>query len=265
MTKLAVFTIVLDGIYFLPAQFFTLSRLSFDIDWHWYIVEGAAANTGSTKWCRPQQPRLSKDGTTEFIRSLAGHPRIHIDQREYWPGGKDEMVNAALAHIKEPSVLLQCDADEMWTPEQIEKICAIFATTDATQLLFDCVFHVGPNLVITSKNTYGGRRGEWARAFRFEPGMTMRHEPPILTSPNGRIQTARIMPNEETRKRGLVFHHYAYCFESQVKYKEAYYGYSDAVFHWTRLQNHQGPWPVKLRDYLHWSDDDATVDRLHQI
>jgi len=258
--KLCIFTLVLDGMPFIPAQFFTLSRLSFNIDWHWYIVHGAAANTGSTNWCQRQEPRLSKDGTTEFLNALKGHPRITIIESKWFPGGKDEMVNAALEKIKGPCALVQMDCDEMWETWQIERIHHMFETDPVGDyMLFDCVFYVGLNIVTTMRGAYGQNWGEWKRAFRFTPGQKMRHEPPMLTgeSPKG-------WQNEATLAAGLCFHHFSYCFEHQVAYKAAFYNYPSAVEGWKRLQENT-VWPVKhLKDFLPWVDEYAGADLLNK-
>lgn len=100
---LHIFTIVLDGMPFLPIQFSTFNRL--DFPWTWHVVEGAAANVRDTGWCQPQDPRLSQDGSKEFLDSISRHPRVKIYRSPWWPQGKTEMVNAAVAAIKEPCLL----------------------------------------------------------------------------------------------------------------------------------------------------------------
>ena len=92
--KLHVLTIVLDGMPTLPAIFFNLNALK--LDWTWHVVEGAAANTNCTKWCAQQQPRLSLDGTSEFLDMISRHPRVKLYRKPWWAGGKVEMVNAPL-------------------------------------------------------------------------------------------------------------------------------------------------------------------------
>jgi hypothetical protein len=59
-----------------------------------------------------------------------------------------------------------------------------------------------------------------------------------------------------------VFDHYAYAIENQVRFKERYYGYRDAVKHWRKLQSHPGPWPVKLKEFLPWVDDRVMAVRI---
>jgi hypothetical protein len=264
--KLAIVTIVLDGMPFLPMQLACFNRLR--CDWHWYISHGAADNTHDTAWCKKQHPRLSSDGSTKFLAELRGHPRISIYEKPLWDG-KTEMVNAGLPNITEPCVLMQIDVDELWTPEQIDTIVEVFENDGrgkASEMRFFCRYFVGPNIVTVGENCYGNNPGEWIRVWRFEPGMRfLKHEPPVMNH----ITDGCSVPREDTRNgwkgcEGVVFDHWAYVFESQVAYKERFYGYTDAVKHWKRLQAHPGPWPVKLADFLPWCDQRAQADRLHK-
>lgn len=255
---LRIFTIVLDGMPFLPWHLNVFNRLK--IDWQWLIVEGAAENSGSTSWCQRQQPRLSRDGTTEFLAGLKSHPRIKVWQRQWWAGGKDVMVQTALDSITEKCVLMQIDADEIWESDQLATIVDAFEDAQVGAMRFDCLYHVGPNIRTTGVNSYGANKGEWLRAWRFRPGMKMRHEPPTLHGNEGLVT----IENFDTLLLGLRFTHFAYCFEEQVRFKEQFYGYKNAVEHWQRLQRHPGPWPVKLKDYLPWVDADATADLIGQ-
>jgi cellulose synthase/poly-beta-1,6-N-acetylglucosamine synthase-like glycosyltransferase len=122
--KLHIVTIVLDGMPTLPALFFNFNALK--VDWHWTIIEGAAANTSCTYWCNKQAPRLSEDGTHEFLQMISSHPRVRIVSTVFWPGGKVQMFNHALDQIKEEGVLLQCDADEVWQAWQLDRLVDAF-------------------------------------------------------------------------------------------------------------------------------------------
>lgn len=260
IVKLHIVSIVLDGMPFLPMQLATLNRLDTKlVDWHWQISEGAAANTGSTKWCQPQKPRFSYDGSAELLRSWLEHPRITIRGRQFWPDGKDEMFNSALTQITDPCILLQMDIDELWTAEQLETLVGFFNAYDQIKsAYFLCRYFLGPNIVITSLDTYGNRPGEWLRAFRYEPGTKfLSHEPPVM---EGRIDP--FATREQTQEVGLVFDHWAYVFEKQVAYKERFYGYRNAVAYWRRLQENTN-WPVTdLQRFLPWVGPGVTADRL---
>jgi hypothetical protein len=257
--KLKIITIVYNGMPFLPMQLNCFNQLS--LDWEWLVVEGPAANVNCTSWCKPQPPGHSNDGTHEFLMSLTNHPRVFYSWRLMWDGGKVEMCNRALATITEPCVLLQIDADELWSAEQIEKIFRLISSPgqiDAAN--FYCRYFLGPNIVTVGDNCYGNNPGEWARAWRLYPGMKfVRHEPPVLNRPPYMVQS-----RVGTKIMDLVFDHWAYYFEKQVAYKESFYGYKNAVAQWKRLQVHPGPWPVKLKTFLPWVDDRAQADLLHK-
>lgn len=256
--KLHLFTIALDAMPFITTQLAMFNRLK--CDWKWSVAEGAAMNIHDTAWCKPQPPRLSNDGTTEFLNSLRGHPRIRVVQNTSWRG-KVEMVNACVAQFDEPGILMQVDADEIWLPDQLESVLHFFkAYPEIQSAKFFCRYFVGNNIIITSRNTYGNNTNyEWLRAWRYTPGMTYsRHEPPVLNGATGLCATC-----EQTEEVGLVFDHYGYVNENQVAYKERFYGYRDAVKHWKRLQENK-EWPVKLKNFLPWIKDEATADLLHK-
>lgn len=257
--KLCLFTIVLDGMRFLPAQFYTFNRLR--IPWMWYVVEGAAANVADTSWCCRQSPRLSNDGTTQFMDELSrSHPNVKHFPKAWWEGGKVQMCNRALEAIHEPCVLMQMDADEMWTAEQLERIVAKFEHSNIAAARFYCNYFVGPNIVTIGENCYGNNPGEWLRAWRFTPGMTFeRHEPPVLRGVDGVY-----LYREDTRGDGLVFDHYAYTFYEQVAYKEQFYGYTHAMQRWCRLQANT-QWPCKLKEFLPWVDDRVLATQLYPL
>lgn len=257
--KLFILTIVLDGMPQITWHLPIFNRLS--ADWHWYIIHGAADNVKDTGWCAKPEPRLSLDGTTEYLNSLRGHLRITILEQQLWPG-KTAMCNAALRLINKPCLLLQCDCDEIWDPWAIDKLVEYFDSDSFHNCArFFMRYFVGQNIVTLGENSYGNNPGEWLRAFRFEPGMLFqKHEPPVLIPTN----EEHCLIREFTREHFGVPDHYAYVFEHQVEFKETYYKYPDAVKHWRRLQAHPGPWPVKLRDFLPWVDDRAQADLLHR-
>lgn len=251
--RLHILTIALDAIPFLPAQLYTFNQL--DIDWVWHIAEGVAAPVLDTGWCKPIGGRLSRDGTAEFLNTLARHPRIRLYRKNLW-NGKTEMFNAMLQDVKTECVLMQIDADEMWSAENLKSVWHFGKETKWEAFQFHCRYFVGPNIIITSQNTYGNRSGEWVRAWHFKPGATfLSHEPPVL-SPCGSLADTRLA-------RPNMFNHYAYVYESQVLFKEKYYGYPNALDHWRKLQNNT-LWPAKLRDFFPWVTDNATVDLLYK-
>lgn len=255
--KLHIVTIVLDGQPYIERHLPIFEALT--SDWTWHIREGAATNTHCTKWCKPQPARLSKDGTHEYLLSIANHSRVDFGHRILWDG-KVTMFNDMLDTIKEPCVLLEVDSDEIWTPTQIETVVQLFKQNPhISRLQFFCRYFLGPNIIAVGENCYGNNSYEWYRAWRFKPGQRFQsHEPPVLSGDSGTTMT-----RNATRDLGLVFDHYAYANKAQLEYKEHFYGYKDAVKHWQRLQENTF-WPVKLREYLPWVDEKATADLFHQ-
>jgi FkbM family methyltransferase len=272
------FTIVLNGRPFIQHHIEQLRQLPFR--WHWHIIEGVAELNHDTGWSKsaggkiPDELRhagLSVDGTTKYLDVLKKEfsDRITIYRPpagKFWDG-KLEMVNASLKQIQEECLLWQIDADELWTAEQIKRARSLFlAHPQKTAALFRCHYFVGPELVVTSHDTYGNRSDEWLRVWRYQPGdKWTSHEPPKLARRNaaGEEQDVASSPftQDETEAEGLVFDHYAYASEVQVRFKENYYGYKNAVTQWRRLQA-AGNFPVPLSDYFAWVDDDAVVNTV---
>src|SRR5882724_7299244 len=99
--KLVVFTIVLDGEPFIERHLPVFQELT--IPWRWIVVEGAAGNTADTSWCQPQEPRLSVDGTHEYLEIAVLNANVLLICCSTWKN-KTEMCNAAVSKIKEPCV-----------------------------------------------------------------------------------------------------------------------------------------------------------------
>lgn len=242
--KLIALTLVLDGEPFIERHLPILQQTN--LDWRWIVVEGAAQNTGSTSWCKAQPPRLSNDGTTDFLKSITD-VRVTCIHSPDWKS-KDDQCNAALELITEPCVLLQCDADEIWRPSQLEQIVQLFANRpNLSSIMFACRYWLGERLMVQGNNCFGDFDYEWLRAFRFAPGSKMiRHEPPVLEGDD----PARRMGKDESRKLGLVFDHYSYALESQVEYKSRFYGYGSGLTEaWRKLQEHD-QFPCQLNRFF---------------
>jgi hypothetical protein len=249
----------LDAEPFIERHLAVFERLN--LDWEWRIAEGAADNTHDTAWCRPQSPRFSRDGTTEYLTKISRHPKVKLFRRQLWDG-KTAMCNACIADIKEPCILLQMDSDEIWNAWLLDRLVRkLEEMPEAMRAHFYCRYFLGKNIISTSTNGYGNRIGEWLRVFRFEPGMMFScHEPPILAGNKGPAIT-----RDETRDLGLVFDHPAYMLEKQVAYKEAFYGYKGAVEQWKRLQANT-EWPVRdLRRFLPWVGVGASADLFSNV
>jgi predicted O-linked N-acetylglucosamine transferase (SPINDLY family)/ADP-heptose:LPS heptosyltransferase len=274
------FTIVLNGEPFIRYHIDVFKKLSFK--WHWHLIEGLADLKHDTSWCAQSGGRitddihkdgLSNDGTSDYLDELAVQfpENITVYRKPsniYWEG-KLEMINAPLKNIKEECLLWQIDCDEIWTVEQLYGARTLFLTHPVkTAAYYYCNYFVGENHIITTRDTYGNNSSyEWLRSWRFKPGFRwLSHEPPRLCRElqDGRfIDIATIDPlrHNETEAQNLVFQHYAYVTEGQLRFKELYYGYGDAVEKWKRLQTEK-QFPVFLRDYFPWVKDGAQVNTI---
>jgi hypothetical protein len=274
------FTIVLNGEPFIRYHERMLSQLP--ISWHWHIVEGVAALKHDTAWSVAIGGRItddihrrgrSKDGTSEYLDDLALRfpDNITLYRKppdEFWDG-KREMVNAPLGQIKSGCLLWQLDSDEIWTAGQIMAVHQMFINNpDRAAAWFWCWYFVGPEKVISTRHGYGDNpQQEWLRTWRFRPNdYWAAHEPPILIrnleGHSESIDVSKIAPftHDEMEAVGAVFQHFAYATEAQLSFKEKYYGYKNALAHWTKLQ-HQTRRGY-LRDYFAWVTDNTMFDNV---
>lgn len=273
------FTIVLNGEPFIRHHIDVLKELPFP--WHWHVIEGVAALNHDTAWSRRNggtiplgfhQQGVSVDGTSAYLDGLAlNFPRnVSIYRKQggaFWDG-KIEMVRAPLARIREQCLLWQVDADELWTVEQICRVQDLFALhPEKTAAYFYCHYFVGENLVATTRGAYGNQTSyEWLRVWRYRPGLQwISHEPPRLGQQDEKgkwIDLATVNPflHADTEPLGLVFQHYAYVTDDQLRLKESYYGYREALQHWRKLQAAE-KFPTRLSEFFPWVNDATLVDR----
>lgn len=261
------FTIVLDGEPWIERHYPVFSSL--DMDWRWTVVEGVAGNRNCTSWCNALRPRLSVDGTTEYLRMLANLDSrvLHISS-PCWPDGKAFMCNAALAMMTRADLLWQVDADELWTKTQIQEVVDLMRRNIwANCADFYCRYFVGPDRYVqVQPNSYGNHTAyEWRRVWRYFPGLRFEsHEPPLL-----RGVPRKPIPHDVTRNVGAVFDHMAYATRAQMEFKAVYYAghknpnadlWRNCVGGWERLQA-VTEFPVKLKDFFPWVDGKAQVVR----
>jgi hypothetical protein len=275
------FTIVLNGKPFIDYHIKAFKQLN--IPWHWHIIEGVAELSHDTAWSvalggkipeKLHNKGTSNDGTTETLDLLKLHyPNnisIYRKPRGVFWDGKQEMISAPLSNINQPALLWQIDSDELWTPDQIHTMHQMFIENPKkTSAWFWCWYFVGPEKVICTRNCYAQNPNqEWNRVWRFEPGMIWAtHEPPVLgfkANDGNYYDVGRINPftHAETEANGLVFEHYSYVTESQLQFKESYYGYKGAVEAWKHLQEATAP-TVMLREFLPWVSDHTEVSSTH--
>lgn len=269
-------TIVLNGEPFLRFHIDVFRRLPFR--WHWHIVEGLAALNHDTAWsvggggcitAGCHRGGKSIDGTTGYLDDLQalypGQVSVYRKPDGILWDGKKEMVNAPLPNIQEECLLWEVDADELWTAEQITTGRQLFLRhPKKTAAYYWCQYFVGENLIVRTRNCYSQNpRAEWLRTWRYRPGMRWSsHEPPRLVDPQSdAAHVGAIDPflHAETETAGLVFQHFAYVTPEQLRFKENYYGYANALAGWTALQR-QTEFPQLLRRHFSWVKDHTEVD-----
>lgn len=256
MKKIA-FTIVLNGMPFIKKQYEIIPKI-FD---EWYVIEGAVRPILDTSWCSPiesshfNENALSVDGTTEFLDSIKCD-NIHVIRKNDFWDGKLEMCNSFIDKI-ENCILMQIDVDEIWRTNTLEEIFHYSETNDGFDgMLFACNYFLGPNLKIVSTGGYADHAYEWSRLWKVEsPTTWVSHEPPRLNGCN------RLLTKEYTKSKGWVFNHYAYVIESQLRFKENFYGYANAYNEWKSLQL-SGKYPCKAGEFLSWIKDNTLVDTI---
>jgi hypothetical protein len=282
-TPIHFFTIVLNGMPFIEHHLRVFEAI--DGPWHWHIIEGVGDLVADTAWSVRNGGAIpdelhrrgrSIDGTSAYLDELSARDRGRISLYRKPPGelwrGKREMVNAPLREISEACLLWQVDADELWTTDQIEAVRDLFeARPDATAAYYRCHYFVGPDRVITSRDTYGNHTGfEWLRTWRYAPGdHWAAHEPPRLVraAPGGEtvdVASINAIDHDTTEAAGAVFQHFAYATAEQARFKEVYYGYPNAVAQWRALQA-ASAFPLRLGDFLDWVRDDAAVDLASSV
>ena len=256
MRKVA-FTLVLNGMPFIEQQAKIIPEV-FDV---WYIIEGATLPLHDTAWCRPinqeyyTSNKLSVDGTSEFLDSIQSDKIKIIRKNDFW-NGKVEMCNSFM-HDVQNAVLMEFDVDEIWDVDVLRNVLQ-FAEENSgfDAMLFRCNYFVGPDIKITNYGCYGNPDDHWPRLWRVvEKSSWISHEPPRILGLHRHLNQAF------TESKGWIFNHYSYVNESQVRFKENFYGYVGAVESWKKLQQHK-EFPCLLRNHLPWVRDNAIVDRI---
>lgn len=244
--QLNIFTIVLQGMPWIEFHYNQLRYVSHP--WEWTIVHGIAEPKNDTAWCQGIAS-CEDDGTLEYIRKLADQDsRIRVIEDDFWPG-KVAMCNMALQTFEKPGLLLQMDADEVWTTRQFQMMPAVFEMyPDADCAFFLARVWVGPNRFVCTPGKWANRDYEWLRLWKWQPGRLFEsHEPPKLAGQYIVVQKTH------TAMLGLVFDHYSYVHLNQIEFKERYYGPKWSVQAWRNLQTMRGP--VELSAVLPFVDN----------
>jgi hypothetical protein len=227
---------------------------------YWAIAVGACKSGGSTSWCNDMPDEyhnkgLPIDNTIDKlleIDRLYGNVRIIIKKQNNYIGhpymweSKDQQVNAALDVFKNERVnifnspdvynpncipniicgermknyifLWEFDMDEQWgqkQPERAEKLL-LYYKADTGMFLAD--FWVGKNLRAIGE--WGeGRKLPYRRLWKWGGQKFKTHEPPVLDRGNGE---ERLLPQR--------FHHYAYYFDQDVRFKNDWYKGHEGIY-----------------------------------
>ena len=236
------FTIILNGLRHLKHNDYYMILPNI-LD-HWIIVEGVSQPTGSTSWCKELPPSmhknyLSNDGTTEFLDNIKSN-KIHVVRPDNRPWkNKDEQVNKAIEVAKtlvkegDECMLWQIDIDEQWYPEDMIKAEEHLRNNNGKTGCFLCNYFVGKNQIAIGH--WGeGNYEPYRRLWNWKGENFISHEPPKLEGKNG---TGLLLPQR--------FNHYAYYYEEDVKFKEAYYGGYEGLYErWLKVQENKDIIPV---------------------
>lgn len=281
--KIHFFTIVINGMPFIDKHIEAFKNI--EPQWHWHIIEGVADLKNDTAWSIANGGRiensfhkdgLSNDGTSEYLDSLKkefpNQISVYRKPRGVFWNGKIEMVNAPLSSINDECLLWQIDVDEFWSSQQINDGHQLFINNPKNfSAFYWCNYFVGQDILISTRYGFANNPlSEWERTWRFLPHFRWAaHEPPLLVEKtySGQFKAVRDrgqFSHEETEKAGLVFQHYAYVFDAQLKFKEIYYGYNGALTDWMRLQDHS-LFPAKLSDFFKWVTDETLVDKADNL
>lgn len=254
------FTIIQNGEHHLEHnnQYGRIAR-AFD---YWILVEGVSLPNGSTSWCK-ELPKsmhrdfISNDGTTEMLDMISAtytNMRVIRNNGKPW-NSKDEQVNAAITQAKieakgEDCFLWQIDIDEQWTVTQTEEAEQMLVKNGGKTGCFLCDYYVGPNQQVFG--AWGeGRYEPYRRLWNWKGEKFLTHEPPTLEGKNG---PGLLLPQR--------FKHYAYYFEQDVKFKEAYYqGYEGLHARWLEVQKNRDRLHIKqlLGPNTWWGQTDTTI------
>jgi hypothetical protein len=274
------FTLVLNGEPFIRYHLERFKALK--CPWHWHIIEGLAELKHDTAWSLQHGATIppdvardgrSVDGTAEYLDQIArenpGQITIYRAPGGRMWDGKLEMVNAPLVNLPEECLLWEVDSDELWTTPQLELLRDLFLRhPDRTAAVFFCWYLVAPDLAINRRRRF--QELEWRRAWRYRKGMRwLAHEPPKLGQPIpgtndwADVTLQRPFTPMEMEQAGLVFQHFGYVVEPQLKFKETYYGYKGITAEWRRLRATKD-FPVPLKQFFNWPwvDSKAMVDPL---
>jgi len=224
------FTIILNGIHHLKHNDYgNVMPKMFD---YWIIVEGAASNKGSTRWCKNILDEYHKDGksidgTIDYIKDLENKHNniIFVESNGVW-NSKDDMVNRAIDEVKkitDSCFLWQVDIDEQWDKQQIIKSERELIQKGASTGEFMVYQFLGEGLVAAGNHWAGN---PFIRLWDWNGEYFKSHEPPVLDNNNKN----KILLSEKLK-------HYSFYFEQDVKFKDKWYTDHEGCYErWLKLK-----------------------------
>jgi hypothetical protein len=266
MKKIA-FTIVLNGMPFIPLQGDIIPEI-FD---EWHIIEGVVLPIKDTKWCKLVDPKFfvnqdgdyfgcSIDGTSGVIDNLkARYPeKIFVHRKKTFWNGKLDMCQCIEDRLQD-AILMQIDVDEIWNKDKLREVLEFAENNEGFDgMIFKCNFYVGPKLVIFDEDTHPNKTDTWTRLWVIrDRSKWVSHEPPVLEN----LKTDSFLNKEFTSQKGWIFDHFAYLFESQLEFKENFYGYEGAKRSWQIMQKCPDK-KFRLNRFFTWVDNYDMVSRI---
>ncbi len=268
-----------NGMPFIKHHLEVFKRLK--IPWTWHIYEGVSRNIfkADTIHGDMHYNGLSIDGTTQYLKEIALNTEGDRVQLYDMPHGWEtnyltDRFARMLKWIEEPTIAWELDVDEYWTTEQIETMVRMFEENPTkTAAWFLCRYFVGPRLMLLGRNCAGNNCSyEWKRVWRHIPGMLyVAHDPPRVIGDGNFVSGAQDVfhanpfTHEETEKAVLVFNHYAYVTQAQLKFKERRYGFRGMLDEWQAMNtdprwNNPACEVAPLRFYFtHLGDGNVTL------
>tara|TARA_Y100001963_G_C6755930_1_gene436810 strand:- start:536 stop:1408 length:873 start_codon:yes stop_codon:yes gene_type:complete len=179
---------------------------------------------GPVRYWQDQGYTTSTDRTNEILDNFPDpENKITVVHGQFEE--KDEECRAYMPHMRDDiDYIWNLDSDEIYKPEDIEKIIKILKEEQYTSVgVRSCSFYGGFDDYI------GGfelAKDNFLRIFKVYPGATWKtHRPPTIIAPE-EVQT---LPDKHLdsdtlwEKHGVQMYHYSYVFPKQVREKIKYY------------------------------------------
>ena len=209
--KIAFGTIVFNGNYVFDEALRTIYPYASQI----LIAEGPV-----TYW-QQQGYTTSIDGTNELIDNFSDpENKIKIVHSQYKE--KDEQCHAYMKFLNDDiDYVWHLDSDEIFNPEDIEKLIQILEKENFTSVGFKSIsFYGGFDRYLTGFE----QRAEFKRIFKVYPGSYWdRHRPPIMAhTANNVLPHKHLDFNYLAYRYNIEMYHYSYVFPNQVYQKTKY-------------------------------------------